>query len=78
MIEHVHFKKHLLMDRLTLKIGGKQHVFYLFKDVSNRGEMISRTLAGKERDLGNDSTNRIRVRPIQLVPVSETKTASES
>jgi hypothetical protein len=43
-IEHVHFRKHLLMDRLTLRIDGKQHVFYLFKDISNRGETISRAL----------------------------------
>ena len=56
-IEHVHFKKHLLMDRLTLRIGGKQHVFYLFKEVSKRGEMISRALCRTEGDLSNDSTN---------------------
>lgn len=43
-IDHVHFKKQLLMDHLTLRVSGKQHVFYLFKDVSNRGEMISRAL----------------------------------
>ncbi len=46
-IEHVHFKKHLLMDRLTLRVSGKQHVFYLFKDASDRGEMISRSLSGE-------------------------------
>jgi len=46
-IEHVHFKKHLLMDRLTLRVGGKQHVFYFFKDASNRGEIISRALRGE-------------------------------
>ena len=43
-IEHVHFKKQILMDRLTLRVSGKQHVFYLFKDASNRGEVISRVL----------------------------------
>ena len=43
-IEHVHFKKQLLMDRLTLRVGGRQQVFYLFKDASNRGEKISRAL----------------------------------
>jgi hypothetical protein len=53
-IEHVHFKKHLLMDHLTLRVAGKQHVFYLFKDVSNRGEMISRALRVSESDLGNE------------------------
>ena len=46
-IEHVHFKKQLLMDRLTLRVDGKQYVFYFFKDASNRGEMISRALGGK-------------------------------
>ena len=46
-IEHVHFKKHLLMDRLTLRVGGKQHVFYFFKDVSNRGEVIRRILSSE-------------------------------
>jgi hypothetical protein len=46
-IEHVHFQKHLLMDHLTLRVSGKQHVFYLFKDASNRGEMISRALRGE-------------------------------
>jgi hypothetical protein len=46
-IEHVRFKKHLLMDQLTLRVAGKQHVFYLFKDASNRGEMISRSLHGE-------------------------------
>jgi Domain of unknown function (DUF4126) len=46
-IEHVHFKKHLLMDRLSLRVDGKQHVFYFFKDASNRGEMISRTLSSE-------------------------------
>ena len=45
-IEHVHFKKHLLMDHLTLRANGRQHVFYLFKDASNRGEVISRALQG--------------------------------
>jgi hypothetical protein len=46
-IEHVYFKKDLLMDRLTLRVGGKQHVFYLFKDASNRGEIITRALRGE-------------------------------
>lgn len=46
-IEHLHFKKHLLMDRLSLRVGGKQHVFYFFKDASNRGETISRTLSSE-------------------------------
>lgn len=43
-IEHVHFKKQLLLDRLVLRVAGKQHVFYFFKDVANRAENISRTL----------------------------------
>jgi hypothetical protein len=72
-IEHVHFKKHLLMDHLTLRVAGKQHVFYLFKDVSNRGEVISRVLRINENDLGNDSTNRTREMPIKLVSGSQTK-----
>lgn len=72
-IEHVHFKKHLLMDHLTLRVGGKQHVFYLFKDVSNRGEVISRVLRINENALGNDSTNRTREMPIKLVSGSQTK-----
>lgn len=46
-IEHVYFKKHLLMDHLTLKVSGKQHVFYFFKDAFDRGEMISRALRGQ-------------------------------
>jgi Domain of unknown function (DUF4126) len=71
-IEHVHFRRHLLMDRLMLKVGGKQHVFYFFKDVSNRGEMISRALGGKERDLGNEATDRTHGMP-KLVPVSQAK-----
>lgn len=41
-IEHVHFKRQLLMDRLVLRVAGKQHVFYFFKDAHNRGESISR------------------------------------
>lgn len=72
-IEHVHFKKHLLMDRLTLRVGGKQHVYYLFKDVSNRGEVISRVLRINENDLDNDSTNPIREMPIKLASGSQTK-----
>ena len=72
-IEHVHFKKHLLMDHLTLRVGSKQHVFYLFKDVSNRGEVISRVLRINENDLGNDSTNRTREMPMKLVSRSPTK-----
>ena len=47
-IEHIHFKKHLLMDRLTLRVNGKQHVFYFFKDAFNRGEAISRILRDTE------------------------------
>jgi hypothetical protein len=43
-IDQVHFKKHLLMDRLSLRVKGKPHVFYFFKDASNRGEILSRTL----------------------------------
>lgn len=43
-IEHVHFKKHLLMDRLTLIVAGRTHIFYLFKDAAGRGETISRSL----------------------------------
>lgn len=43
-IEHVHFKRHLLMDRLTLRVAGKAHIFYLFKDATNRGETISKSL----------------------------------
>lgn len=43
-IDHVHFKKHLLMDRLSLRVGGKPHVFYFFKDATNRGEIVSRAL----------------------------------
>jgi len=72
-IEHVHFKRHLLMDHLTLRVGGKQYVFYLFKDVSNRGEVISRVLRINENNLGNDSTNRTREMPIELVSGSQTK-----
>lgn len=43
-IEHVHFTKHLLMDRLSLRGAGKIHIFYLFKDAVGRGEVISRSL----------------------------------
>jgi hypothetical protein len=43
-IEHAHFKRHLLMDRLTLRVAGKTLIFYLFKDAANRGETISRSL----------------------------------
>jgi hypothetical protein len=39
------------MDRLTLRVGGKQHVFYLFKDAFNRGEMLSRTLRGESSEV---------------------------
>jgi hypothetical protein len=41
---HVHFKKHLLLDQLNLRIEKKSHTFYFFKDVRNRAEMISKTL----------------------------------
>lgn len=43
-IEHVHFKRQLLLDRLVLRVAGKQHIFYFFKETSNRGESISRAL----------------------------------
>lgn len=43
-IEHVHYKKHLLMDRLTLRVAGKDHLFYLFKDAANRGDVVSKAL----------------------------------
>src|SRR5688500_18385826 len=33
-IEHVQFKKQLLLDRLVLRVAGKQHIFYFFKDAS--------------------------------------------
>jgi hypothetical protein len=72
-IEHVHFRKHLLMDRLSLKVGGKQHVFYLFKDASNRGETISRLLCKQEHNLGNDSTNQIDRTPARLPAMSQAK-----
>ena len=52
-IEHVHFRKHLLMDRLTLRVGGKPHVFYLFKDSNNGGQMISSALRLNESDCAN-------------------------
>lgn len=38
-IDHLHFKKHLLLDRLSLRVEKKPHVFYFFKDASNRGEI---------------------------------------
>jgi hypothetical protein len=69
-IENVHFKKQLLMDRLTMRIGGKPHVFYFFKDVSNRGEIIGRALGGTECGLDKDSTNRTRGAP-KLIPASQ-------
>ena len=43
-IDHVHFKRHLLLDRLSLRIDGKQHIFYFFKEVSNRNESIGTAL----------------------------------
>jgi hypothetical protein len=43
-IEHVHFKKHLLVDRLSLRVAGKVHIFYLFKNAVGRGEAVSRSL----------------------------------
>ena len=43
-IEHAQFRKHLLLDRLTLRVGGKTHVFYFFKDALNRGEAVSKSL----------------------------------
>lgn len=43
-IELVHFKRQLLLDRLVLRVAGKQHIFYFFKETSNRGESISRAL----------------------------------
>jgi hypothetical protein len=70
-IEHVHFRKHLLMDRLTLKMDGKQHVFYLFKDASNRGETISRILCNQEHNLADDSTNQIDRTPARLLAMSQ-------
>lgn len=39
-IEDVHFKKRILLDRLILRINGKQQQFFFFKDVSNRGEKV--------------------------------------
>ena len=43
-IEDVHFTKHVLMDRLSLRVDGKHHVFYFFKEASNRGQTIGRVL----------------------------------
>jgi Domain of unknown function (DUF4126) len=43
-IDDVLFKKHPLMDRLSLRVDGKQHVFYFFKEASNRGETVCRVL----------------------------------
>lgn len=36
-IEDIQFNKRLLFDRLTIRANGKQHQFYIFKDISNRG-----------------------------------------
>lgn len=44
-IEHVHFKKHLLLDRLFIKANAKPQVFYFFKDADKRAELVSKMLA---------------------------------
>lgn len=43
-IDHVHFKRHLLLDRLSLRAEKRPHIFYFFKDVRNRGEVVSKAL----------------------------------
>jgi hypothetical protein len=53
-IEHVHFKKQLLLDRLVIRANGKQQVVYFFKDAANRGEIIHRALE-KESSLKGKS-----------------------
>jgi hypothetical protein len=37
-IEDVHFKKRLLLDRLTITTNGKQQQFYFFKDLANHSQ----------------------------------------
>lgn len=37
-IEDVHFKKRLLLDRLTITTNGKQQHFYFFKDTANHSQ----------------------------------------
>lgn len=70
-IDHVHFRRHLLMDRLTLRVAGKTQVFYLFKDAANRGEAISNSLRGNCRVVDAVSprpeTNRDRRKRVVLV-----------
>lgn len=44
-IDHVHFKKHLLLDRLNIRAEKKHLSFYFFKDISNRGETIHNILS---------------------------------
>lgn len=40
-IDHVHFGKHLMLDRLSLRVRAKKpHVFYLFKDALHTGEIL--------------------------------------
>jgi hypothetical protein len=51
-IDHLHFKKHLLLDRLSLRAEKKPHVFYFFKDASNRGEICYTAL---EERVGHNS-----------------------
>ena len=54
-IEDIHFKKRLLLDRLTITTNGRQQQFYFFKDITNRSQHAYELLrAHKKQDLASD------------------------
>lgn len=58
-IEDVHFRKRLLLDRLTITTSGKQQQFYFFKDLANHSQHAYELLrAHKKFDLITDSAAR--------------------
>jgi hypothetical protein len=58
-IEDVHFKKRVLLDRLTITAGGRQQQFYFFKDVTNHSQRAYELLkVHQQPDLVTDPAAR--------------------
>jgi hypothetical protein len=59
-IEDIHFKKRLLLDRLTITTKGKQQHFYFFKDIANHSHRAYELLRVHKKpvDLVSDSAGQ--------------------
>ncbi len=49
-IENVHFRKGLLLDRLTIRTNGQQQQFYFFKDIANHSQRAYELLRLHQKD----------------------------